>query len=232
MSILSRFGDIVDSNINALLDKMEDPSKMVDKYLKDARENLAKVKEETAGIMAAEKARKRERDEAAKNVDKYMDLATKAVKAGNDGDAKVFLAKKQEAQEELAKADQVYQVAHQQAQQIIKMHDKLVGDIQELERRKNHVKATAAVAATQETLNQVAGVSAKGADVSEAFGRMEQKAQERLDRATAAAELSAEPVDEAAQLEAKYGAGSQSSVDEELAALKASLAGDSSKAGE
>ncbi|PVD16034.1 hypothetical protein V512_003665 [Mesotoga sp. Brook.08.105.5.1] len=35
MGILGRFSDIIKSNVNALLDKMEDPSKMIDQYLRD-----------------------------------------------------------------------------------------------------------------------------------------------------------------------------------------------------
>ena len=44
MGILSRFGDIVQANVNAVLDKMEDPSKMIDQYLRELNENLAEVK--------------------------------------------------------------------------------------------------------------------------------------------------------------------------------------------
>ena len=54
MGILSRFGDIVQANVNAVLDKMEDPSKMIDQYLRELNENLAEVKKETAGVMAEE----------------------------------------------------------------------------------------------------------------------------------------------------------------------------------
>ena len=54
MGILSRFGDIVQANVNAALDKMEDPSKMIDQYLRELNENLAEVKKETAGVMAEE----------------------------------------------------------------------------------------------------------------------------------------------------------------------------------
>ena len=48
MGILKRFKDIMSSNINALLDKAEDPEKMIDQYLRDLQEDLRKVKSETA----------------------------------------------------------------------------------------------------------------------------------------------------------------------------------------
>ncbi len=54
MGILDRFSTIVKSNINALLDKAEDPGKMIDQYLLEMTESLAEVKKETAGVMAEE----------------------------------------------------------------------------------------------------------------------------------------------------------------------------------
>ena len=44
MSILSRFNDIIKANINALLDKAEDPAKMIDQYLREMTDDLAEVK--------------------------------------------------------------------------------------------------------------------------------------------------------------------------------------------
>ncbi|HAY98220.1 MAG TPA: phage shock protein A, partial [Mesotoga sp.] len=44
MEILDRFNDIIKSNVNALLDKMENPSKMIDQYLRELTEDLAEVK--------------------------------------------------------------------------------------------------------------------------------------------------------------------------------------------
>lgn len=52
MGIISRFKDIMSANINALLDKMEDPEKMVDQYLRNLESDLGKVKQETASVMA------------------------------------------------------------------------------------------------------------------------------------------------------------------------------------
>ena len=48
MGIISRFKDIMSSNINALLDKAEDPEKMIDQTMRNLNKDLAKVREETA----------------------------------------------------------------------------------------------------------------------------------------------------------------------------------------
>ena len=55
MGGLQRFSQIMSANINALLDKCEDPAKMIDQYLREMNENLAEVKSTTASLMAEEK---------------------------------------------------------------------------------------------------------------------------------------------------------------------------------
>ena len=54
MGILDRFTDIIKANINDLLDKAEDPAKMIDQYMRELTDNLADVKKETAAVMAEE----------------------------------------------------------------------------------------------------------------------------------------------------------------------------------
>ena len=93
--ILQRFKDIMSSNINALLDKAEDPEKMIDQYLRNLESDLGKVKAETASVMAEETRTKRQLDECQEEINKMQSYAEKAVMAGNDDDAKQFLAKKQ-----------------------------------------------------------------------------------------------------------------------------------------
>ena len=94
MGILDRFTSIMSSNVNALLDKMEDPSKMIDQTLRDLRENLAECKKDTAAVMADEAEAKRQLDKAKTDVEKYTKAAMKAVEAGNDDDARTLIAKK------------------------------------------------------------------------------------------------------------------------------------------
>lgn len=224
MGILNRFGDIIGSNINAALDKLEDPGKMVDQYLRKAMEDFAEVKKETASVMAEEKNAKRNLDKAQAEVDKYMDLAKKAVLAGNDDDAKVFLSKKADAETRVQNAQAIYQTAHANSEKLQQLYNKLADDISSLQARRANVKATVAVAKSQEKVNKFTkgfGASSKGA---EGFARMEQAAMARMDAAEAAAELDASGLNDGVdELEKKYSGGGSSSLDAELAALKASM---------
>jgi phage shock protein A len=223
MAILERFGDIIKANINAIIDKMEDPEKMIDQYLRDMMEDFAEVKQSTAGVMAEEKRAKRLLDENQAEVAKYAEYAKKALAAGNEGDARIFIAKKQELENLGAGLMTTYAAAHENAVKMRQMHDKLASDIETLKARRQMIKAKVAVAKTQERLNEAAASVSNLQGAMNAFTRMENKASRMLDEANAMAELNAEPVDEAKALEEKYATKGSSSVDEELNRLKEEL---------
>ena len=221
MGILQRFSDIVSANVNALLDKAEDPGKMIDEYLRKATKDLAEVKQETAGVMAEESRTKRLVDDNAAQVAKYEALAKKALLAGNEDDARVFLSKKQELESAGAGLQTAYAAAHENAVKMRELHDKLVKDINTLNSRRQAVKAKMAVAKTQERVNKMGASADKLQSSMGAFERMEEKADRMLDEANAMSELSSQAVDEAQALEEKYKtADTNASVEDELAALK------------
>ena len=224
MGILDRFATIVKANVNELLDKAEDPAKMVDQYLVELTESLAEVKRETAAVMAEEARTKRSVDANAEEVARMDDLARKALAAGNEDDARVFLAKKQKLEAAGAEMAKAADAAHANAEKMRQMHDKLVGDIEELKGRRETIKAKMAVAKTQEKVAGFTSGADKAESAIEAFNRMEEKADRALDTADAMAELNAEPADDAAALEAKYAdAASDAAVEDELARLKADM---------
>ena len=223
-NILERFNTIIKSNINALLDKAEDPAKMIDQYLLDLRESLAEVKKETAGVMAEEARCRRAYEENQRDVEKYEGLAKRALSAGSEEDAKVFLAKKLELETKGADLKKIYDTARENADKMRQMHDKLVGDINSLETRKAAVKAKVAVAKTQEKVNEITSGAEKASGTMEAFERLEAKADQMLDQAHAMTEPNAKKNDTAESLADKYEkAGSTAEVDDALAKLKAEM---------
>ena len=223
MGILGRFKDIMSSNVNAALDKMEDPSKMVDQMLINMNKDLAQVKVETAGVIAEETRCKRLLDDNNAKAAEYTTYAERAVAAGNDGDAAALLQKKQNILAAGAGLKTAYEAAHANADKMRQLHDKLVSDINTLDSRKAMIKAKESVAVTQEHINKFSMPSA-GAHGEEAFQRMEDKVNKRLDTANALADLNSEPIDAAKALEEKYNSGANNTaVQDELAAMKARL---------
>lgn len=222
MSILKRFTDIMSANINSLLDKAEDPAKMVDQILRNLNDDLGKVKAETASIMAEETRAKRELMECTQEVNKLLSYAKRAVESGNDADARLFLSKKATLAEKQATLEQKVQLASDNAIKMRQMHDKLVQEISELHARRDSMKAKLATAKMQSRINELGGSVGNAKTNLGAFARMEDKANRLLDEANAMAELNMEPVDEIDSLMSKYDTVTSSSIDDELAALKAS----------
>lgn len=221
--IIKRFGDIMSANLNALLDKAEDPEKMIDQYLRNLESDLGKVKAETASVMAEETKCKRELDECNADIEKMQRYAEKAIVAGNDNDARQFLEKKQQLVSKQTALQQSYDLAHGNAEKMKEMHDKLVSDMSDLQARRDAIRAKIAVAKTQERLNKVGSSVAGVSNNLSAFDRMEEKADRMLDEANAMADLNTEK-DDLEDLAAKYDDDSKTSaVDDELAALKAKL---------
>lgn len=224
MSILKRFKDIMTSNVNALLDKAEDPEKMVDQYLRDLESDLGKVKAETASVMAEESRAKRELQENEEEIAKMISYAEKALVAGNEADARIFLNKKASLEEKKTGLTEALNAATANAEQMKQMHDKLEKDIVNLRERKQSIKAKMAVAKTKEKLNKIGSSYDSAQGTLSAFDRMEEKANRMLDEANAMAELNQPKKDSAEDLMSKYDdAPTERAVEDELAAMKAKL---------
>lgn len=218
MSILQRANEILKSNINDLLDKCEDPEKIIKQQLRDLKEKLEKEKQETAVVIANERMAKDKLDDCVNEINKYQKIAEKALAKGNEDDAREAISKKQKAEGKKASLETAYNASHETAETMRKVHAKLVSDISTLEGRMDGILAEVAAAKAQESANKIVS----GTDTSgsvQAFERMEEKAKKRLEAARAVAELN-EHESGKDDLEEKYLGGGESSVEDELAAMK------------
>ncbi len=224
MGILSRFKDIMSSNINAGLDKMENPEKMIDQTIRNLQKDLADVKNETALVKAEEMRAERKYQEASHNVTAYQNYAIKALQSGNEDDARKFLAEKVKAEELLTTAQQTLECAKVNSERMTALFNKLSADVQTLESKRADLKAKFAAAKAQERINKMMVGVPDGADSVAAFEKYEAKANAAFDKATAMAELNASNDNGMSDLMSKYSNNSSnSSVDAELEKLKASL---------
>ena len=220
--ILERFKTIMSSNINALLDKMEDPEKMIDQYLRDMEKDLGSVKAETVAVMAQESAAKRKVAECEDEIKKMENYAKKALQAANEADARMFLEKKESIKIKLDSLEKEKMIAVENSLKMREMHDKLTSDIQKLNAKRNEIKAKIKMAKSAEKINSMTsstGISGK----MDSFNSIEEKVDRMLDEANASIELNSPKKDEVDDLMKKYDSGeseSSSAVDEELERLK------------
>ena len=94
MSIFTRLSDIVNSNISALLDKAENPEKMIRMVIQEMEETLVEVRSGTAKVIADKKTLKRRVDTLRKQAQDWEQKAELAVSKGREDLAKAALVER------------------------------------------------------------------------------------------------------------------------------------------
>lgn len=226
MGILARFGDIMRANINDLLTGAENKNaeKLLNQYLRDAREDYAQVRNETASVMAEETAAKRRLDELNDQMARYERYAQAAVQAGNDADALKFLEAKGQLQPKKTDAEAAYAQAQANSERMRQMTQKLLTDIQEAESKIGELKAKLRIAESKEKMQQL--TEKIGGNALGNFDSLAGSIQKRIDAADAKETLDAELAGdrELDDLEKKYAnTDGGPSAQSELEVLKARM---------
>jgi phage shock protein A len=94
MGIFTRFRDIVSSNINAMLDKAEDPEKLIRLMIREMEDTLIELKASCAEVMANRKKTERQLDNAQSREEEWKAKAELAVVKGRDDLAREALLEK------------------------------------------------------------------------------------------------------------------------------------------
>ena len=95
MGMFSRINDIVQANINAMLDKAEDPEKIIRLIIQEMEETLVEVRTDAARYIAQQKTLARHIDAAKKEVDGWQHKAQIAMNNDKESLAKAALIEKQ-----------------------------------------------------------------------------------------------------------------------------------------
>ncbi len=99
MGIFTRMRDIVQSNINAMLDKAEDPAKLLRLMIQEMEDTLIEIKAQCASAMAQSKTFQRQREELAQRVGQWTDKARLAIEKGREALAREALLEKRRLEE-------------------------------------------------------------------------------------------------------------------------------------
>ncbi len=217
MSILGRIKDLISANINAMLDKAEDPEKMANEYLRQLTNELYEARTGVAQAMADETRLEQRRIAAEGEAEQWQIKAERALRAGDEALAKAALARKVQAQK---LAEQYRAQEKAQEEQVEALQQALIDletRIAEVKARKELIIAKKNRARTQEALQRTAA-SIGRVSALDKLDQLEEKVDDRLARAEAMAKL------EGDSLEARFrNLEKETEVESELAELKRKL---------
>lgn len=188
MGIFSRIGDVLKANINDLIDRAEDPEKMVKQIILELQKEVNQATQAMGKAMASERIAKRQLDTAVKTSADWEAKAKAALNAGEVDLAKKALSHKVKADEDVKQYQQMYDQISAQTAQVREQVEALKAKLEEAKSRQAMLVARSQMAKTQKNLAQSVG----GLDSSSAldkFNRMEEKVTRQEAEAAAFAEI-------------------------------------------
>ena len=214
----NRVRTVVSSELNALLNKAEDPGKMLDQFILDMEKDISDVEAAVAKQIANEKVLSKQYAEAADLVAKREDQAMKALQSGDEELARRVLEDKNKQQAQAESLQLLLAEATKLSEELKEKLREMKDELRDMKMKKDSLKARSESAKARAKVNRT--MSGIGTGAKAGFERMEEKVMHHEAQAEASEELrSANKTldDELAALDRS------SSVDDELAALKAKL---------
>ena len=215
MGLLDRMSTLVRSNLNDLLDRAEDPEKMIRQLLVDMNNQRIQAKTQVAAAIAEERRVQQRAQEAQQQADEWERRAELALEKGDEELAKQALMRRNTYAQSAAGLQEQLQAFGAQVQALRDGMRQLDDKIGEAEAKKELLIARSRSAKAQETMHRtLSGI--RGSGTMGEFDRLEQRVQEQEARASAYTELSTDSLDD------KFAALEQESdLDRQLRELKA-----------
>jgi phage shock protein A len=207
---------VVGSELNAMLDKAEDPVKMLDQFMREMEADIRDAEAAVAKQIANEKMLQKKYEDAEKMATKRQEQAVKALEAENEDLARRALEDKKTYQSQADTLHESYIRAKEDADTLRIKLDEMKSEYNEMKLKKDSLKARAESAKTRTKMNRA--MSGIGGDQSrKGFERMEEK----VLQFEAEAETSDDMRSSSRSLDDELDAlDKKNSVDDELAALK------------
>jgi len=219
MSIFTRLSDVILANINAIIDRAEDPEKMANQIILDLEKVQDDVTAQVANAIAEEKRLKTQAENAKAEIERWENRAMAALREENEELARKAIHQKQRNQSD----SNLFSEQHsQQVQHVDTLKHSLKElnlKLEEARRRRDQLIARSRSAQAQtamaKSMNKMSSVNSLSA-----LNRLERKVQAQEGLVEAYAELSKDNA-----LERKFrDLETNKSVGNDLAALKAKLA--------
>lgn len=212
MNFFTRIWHVIKANVNALINKMEDPEKVLDQSIRDMQQQVQRVRTDVITVLAEEKKLKSQVANYEKEIERWEKNAMLAVKEGKEDLARAALTRKREAVEYVQQLKPQWENQTAISERLKVQYQQLKEKIESAQRRKRTLVVRLKSAETQKRLQGM--LSELTTD--QTFERFESKIAEKEALTEAQLEL------EEASLEQQFAklTSSDLDVEQELAAMK------------
>jgi phage shock protein A len=189
MGIFTRIGDVMRSNINDLIDRAEDPEKMVKQIVIDMQKELSKSTQALGKAMAAERIAEKNYKATLKQSETLESQAKAALTSGKPDAAKTILAQKVKVDTDVENYKQMYETIATQTDAIEDQVTTLKAKLEEAKSRQAMLIARSQMAETQKNLAKTVGTIDASSSINK-FSRMEEKIVQKEAEAQAFSQIS------------------------------------------
>ncbi len=219
-SLFQRISDVIAANLNDLVDRVEDPERMIKQLIREMEENINSAREGVIDALASEKQLTKELEHQRHQAAEWHERARLALESGNEALAREALMRKKEHDGIVANLQSSCDSARRTGERLKSQLRALESKLEEARLKKGSLVARQRAAQAREQMGQVTDRFQAGLDLNNSFGRMAGKVDEMEARMEARDELYGEYSEierEFLKLEVN------SEVEAELAALKQNL---------
>lgn len=221
MSLFKRINDNIRANLNALLDKAEDPVKLSNQYLRDMEDDIADAESAVARHLAAVRNLKSQYEEAAGMAEKREAQALEALQKDREDLARKALQDKKLHQARAEEYKSLYENSYATGEMLKSQLRQMRQEYDELLSKRDALLARAQAAKAQQGIHRVKDGLGKNAARS-SFNQMEHKVRQM----EAEVQIMEEMGGMDRNLDDELSALSEDTIEKELAALKARIAGE------
>ena len=215
--IFKRINDIISANINDLLDRVEDPERMIKQVILEMEDNISKAREGVVESIASEKQLKKELESNQKQVSEWFDKAEAALQKGNEELARSALARKKEHDNIIKVLEPSWQSARNTSERLKIQFKALEAKLEEARRKRSSLSARQHAAEARQQMDKTLSNFEAGINAQTKFERME----DRVTAMEARTEAMEELRDEATQLKEEFlDMEMNDEIEKELKALK------------
>jgi phage shock protein A len=192
MGIFTRIGDILTANINALLDKVENPERMLAQIIREMEDGLVTARQQTAAVLAGERRVHRELEQHRAAADTWRARARLALDSERDDLARRALARHLEHADVVKALERQYAEARQASAEVQAALETLEARLSQARTRQRLFEARRQSARVRAEVSAAAGAASLDPRSAFArFGRLENRLADLEDDLLAHAELSA-----------------------------------------